>query len=58
DNLYRGEHVVIPGKVPIYLVPSWIRLILSHEEVDDDFGEKTVISLITTTQTLADNRTK
>ncbi|GJY83734.1 hypothetical protein Tco_0497110 [Tanacetum coccineum] len=47
DNLYCGEHVVIPGKVPIYLVSSWNRLILSHEEVDDDLGEARVVHLIT-----------
>ncbi|GJV00187.1 hypothetical protein Tco_1329457 [Tanacetum coccineum] len=39
--------MIIPRKVPIYLVSPWDGLILSHEEVDDDLGETRVVHLIT-----------
>nr|GFC44679.1 hypothetical protein [Tanacetum cinerariifolium] len=38
-KLDHGKHMIIPGKVPIYLVSPWDGLILSHEEVDDDLWE-------------------
>nr|GEY53718.1 hypothetical protein [Tanacetum cinerariifolium] len=47
NKIYRGEHMIIPGKVPIYLVSPWDGLILSHEEVDDDLGESRVVHHIT-----------
>nr|GEY04528.1 hypothetical protein [Tanacetum cinerariifolium] len=47
NKLYRCEHVIIPGKVPVYLVSLWDGFILSHEEIDDDLGEARIVYLIT-----------
>nr|GEZ29488.1 hypothetical protein [Tanacetum cinerariifolium] len=46
DRLDRDEHMIIPGKVPIYIVSPWDGLILSHEEVADDLCESRIVHLI------------
>nr|GFB69213.1 hypothetical protein [Tanacetum cinerariifolium] len=47
NKLYCGEHLIIPGKVSMYLVSPLDGLILSHEEIDDNLGETRIVHLIT-----------